>query len=233
MIFTRDLKEVLREFKEEFNSNIPFPHIAIKGLFDEAVLKLAREEINGVRGSRKSYDDSNQIKIGIEGNELITKSPPNIQKVFKALNSPEFLQFLQELTDIEDLFADDTFRGGGIHQIPSGGKLGVHIDFSRPKWDSSVFRRANVLLYLNEDWDDNWNGHLELWDASVKNGGRCVKKISPDFNTLVIFGTKKESWHGHPTPLQCPNNRVRQSFASYYYSNIPSDDLQEHSTIFN
>jgi Rps23 Pro-64 3,4-dihydroxylase Tpa1-like proline 4-hydroxylase len=233
MIFTRDLKEVLQEVKQEFDSNTPFPYIAITGLFNEEVLRLAREEIADAKGSKKSYQDSNQIKRGIEGRELLTSSPPNIQKVFRALNSPEFLDFLQELTEIEDLFADDTFRGGGVHHIPTGGKLGVHIDFSRPKWDRSVFRRANALLYLNEDWDENWNGHLELWDDSVKNGGRCVKKIAPNFNTLVIFGTKKESWHGHPTPLQCPRDRARQSFASYYYSKSPSDDLQEHSTIFS
>lgn len=232
MIFTKDLKALSTELKEEFNTNEPFPHIVIDGLFDPTILKLAKEEIQHARGSSKSYNDKYQIKKGIEGKQLITSGPENIKAVLKALNSDEFLEFLKNLTDISDLLKDDTFRGGGIHHIPPGGKLGIHIDFSRPKWNRNVYRRVNTLLYLNEDWEDSWNGHLELWDNSVSNGGKCIKKLSPDFNRLVIFGTKKESWHGHPVPLSCPEDRARQSFAAYYYSNTPSDDLEEHSTVF-
>lgn len=232
MIFTKDLTEYVKEIKDEFDNNKPFAHIAIKGLFQEDVLRSARDEISKTGGSRKGYFDSNQIKELVEGKSLLTSSPPNVRKVFTALNSPEFVNFLRQLSNIDDLYADDTFRGGGIHHIPPGGKLGIHVDFSRPKWNVNTFRRCNALLYLNDDWRDEWGGHLELWDDSLRNGGKCITKVKPDFNTLVIFGTKKASWHGHPHPLQCPPNRARQSFAAYYYSNTPSDDLDVHSTIF-
>jgi Rps23 Pro-64 3,4-dihydroxylase Tpa1-like proline 4-hydroxylase len=232
MIFTKDLSEYVKEIKEEFDNNTPFAHISIKGLFQENILRAAREEISQTRGVKGRYSDHNQIKQLIEGNALVTSSPPNIRKVFTALNSPEFVKFLQELSSIENLYADDTFRGGGIHHIPPGGKLGIHLDFSRPEWNRDTFRRCNVLLYINDDWKDEWGGHLELWDDSVRNGGKCINKISPEFNTLAIFGTKKTSWHGHPYPLACPPNRARQSFAAYYYSDTPSDDLDIHSTIF-
>ena len=232
-IFNYDLVKLAKEVKEEFDSNEPFPYLELKNLFDEDILSKAVEEIKDTRANNLQYRDANQIKNLTEGRALIESSPENIRKVFRALNSEYFTTFLRDVTGISDLFADDTFRGGGIHHIPPGGKLGIHIDFSRPRWDNSVYRRANVLLYLNKDWQENWGGHLELWDNNVSSGGKCIKKISPEFNTLALFGTQKASWHGHPHPLQCPKDRARQSFAAYYYSKHPSDDLQEHSTVFN
>lgn len=232
-IFNYDLVQLAKDLKQEFVTNEPFPYLEIKDLFDADILSQAVKEIEHTRATSKHYRDKNQIKDLVEGRALIESSPENIRKVFTALNSDYFVTFLRDVTDITDLFADDTFRGGGIHHIPRGGKLGIHIDFSRPTWNNSVYRRANVLLYLNKDWEEDWGGHLELWNDSVRNGGQCIKKVSPNFNTLVLFGTQKASWHGHPTPLECPPDRARQSFAAYYYSNHPSDDLQEHSTVFN
>ena len=45
-----------------------------------------------------------------------------------------------------------------------------------------------------------------------------VKKISPQFNTVVIFSTTDFSNHGHPDPLDCPENITRKSLALYYFS---------------
>ena len=234
MVFTKDLVEFAKEIKQDFHNNTPYPHIAIKGLFDETILRNAVQEIGEVTaGDYRSYNDPDQVgKELIEGEALLNASPPNLRKIFTALNSPEFVNFLHTLTGIEGLYADNTFRGGGIHQTSRGGRLGIHVDFSRPKWNRNTYRRANILLYLNDEWQDEWGGHLELWDNSVKNGGKCVNKISPEFNTLAIFGTAKNSWHGHPNPLACPEDRSRLSFASYYYSDTPSDDLEVHNTIF-
>ena len=58
----------------------------------------------------------------------------------------EFVNFLSELTGISDLFSDSNFNCGGIHLIPKGGKLNIHIDFSRAPFDDSKFRRLNVLI---------------------------------------------------------------------------------------
>ena len=47
---------------------------------------------------------------------------------------------------------------------------------------------------------------------------RCIKKIAPIFNKMVIFSTTDFSNHGHPDPLACPNNISRKSLALYYFS---------------
>jgi hypothetical protein len=89
---------------------------------------------------------------------------------------------------------------------------------------------VNLLLYLNERWDETWGGDLELWDRGVK---RCQQVISPSFNRCVIFTTSEISFHG-VTALKCPPNVVRKSFALYYYTEAAPADagIAEHSTIF-
>lgn len=49
-----------------------------------------------------------------------------------------------------------------------------------------MWRRVNVFLYLNLDWDPTWGGELQLWDSVV---GDVRKTISPSANTLVIFSS--------------------------------------------
>ena len=65
----------------------------------------------------------------------------------------------------------------------------------------------------------------------------CGKKISPIFNKMVVFNTNDFSYHGHPDPLNCPENMTRKSIALYYYSNgRPKEEINEklrfHSTIY-
>ena len=122
--------------------------------------------------------------------------------------------FLERLSGIEGLIADPHLDGGGLHQIERGGRLAVHADFSR-NWKLQLERRLNLLVYLNEDWDESYGGHLELWDRSMT---RADQRILPVFNRCVIFSTDSTSYHGHPDPLTCPEDRTRKSLALYYYT---------------
>ncbi|RMG84682.1 MAG: 2OG-Fe(II) oxygenase [Bacteroidetes bacterium] len=124
--------------------------------------------------------------------------------------------FLQNLTGIkETLIPDPYFEGGGFHQIKPGGFLKVHVDFHKHKL-MGLDRRINVLVYLNEDWKEEYGGHFELWETDMS---KCALKIAPLFNRMAIFSTTDYSWHGHPDPLTCPPDRSRKSLALYYYTN--------------
>jgi len=150
------------------------------------------------------------------------------------LNSAYFLQFLQKLTGIkEQLIGDPYFIGGGQHEIKRNGLLKIHADFNKHP-TLNLDRRVNVLIYLNKNWDESYGGHFELWDENMES---CKKRISPRFNTIAIFSTTDFSFHGHPNPLNCPENRSRKSLALYYYSNgRPAEEvvqgLENHSTLF-
>ena len=117
-----------------------------------------------------------------------------------------------------------------MHQIVRGGKLAVHADFNKHPV-TKLDRRLNVLIYLNEDWQEEYGGHFELWDRSVK---QCMKKVAPIFNRLMVFTTTDISFHGHPDPLNCPADRTRKSLALYYYTNgRPDIELSgRHSTLW-
>ena len=126
------------------------------------------------------------------------------------------MEFLQKITGIEEtLIPDPYFEGGGFHEIKPGGFLKVHVDFHKNK-KLQLSRRVNFLIYLNKDWEEEYGGHLELWE---KDMSQCVSKILPKFNRAAMFSTTGDSWHGHPDPLNCPEGKSRKSLALYYYTN--------------
>jgi Rps23 Pro-64 3,4-dihydroxylase Tpa1-like proline 4-hydroxylase len=226
----KSLSEILKN-KDEITYNSPFRHYVIDGLFSDEILRTINnpEYLQSVKGNVTTFNNEYEGKIAISH---INEEGGNVYEILNYLNSEEFLSFLRELTDIPDLIADPEFHGGGVHLIPRGGKLGIHIDFSRALFDESKFRRVNCLLYLNDNWQRDWGGALELWNKRPADGGQCVNKVFPIFNRLIIFGTSKNSWHGHPTPLNCPENEYRKSLATYYYSSFHGNDLEIHSTIY-
>ena len=130
------------------------------------------------------------------------------------MNSQPFLNFLQELTGVECLLPDPALVGGGLHSVMPGGSLEVHTDFNTHP-QTQLLRRVNVLLYLNQNWESAFGGNLELWDASMSE---CVRSIEPIFNRMVVFHSIDISYHGHPQPLTCPEDRIRKSIAVYYYT---------------
>lgn len=206
----------------------PFPHIVIDNLFPQDMLEQVREVFprpDGIEWRR--FDNAEEKKLGFWHTCEID---PYLYDFLQAMNAPPMLKFLETLTGIEGLVPDPYFGGAGLHQILPGGFLKVHADFNvHPKLN--LDRRLNMLIYLNKDWQDEWGGHLELWDAGITT---CHEKIAPLFNRTVIFSTTDTSFHGHPHPLQCPEGESRKSLSFYYYTNgRPEEEKSEaHSTLF-
>jgi hypothetical protein len=50
----------------------------------------------------------------------------------------------------------------------------------------------------------------------------------------VVFNTEADSFHGHPDPLQCPEDVTRRSVAIYYYtaSHAIHDEVPGKSTVY-
>jgi len=222
------IKVLLHNSKKEYNEASPFPHIVLDNFFDTEIVERVLAEFPGKNDIPwVDYYDGNQIKLANENEDHIGAFT---RCFLSSLNSFEFLKFLEELVKIPNLISDPSLRGGGLHNIVRGGKLGIHTDFNKHQkhnWD----RRLNLLLYLNKDWEEEFGGHLELWDSEMR---ACVKSISPLFNRMVIFSTTQTSFHGHPNPLNCPATKSRKSIALYYYTSSPNniEDSKTHSTLF-
>lgn len=206
-------KAKLPELKKQYNTEDPFPHIVIDNFVKE-------EELDKVEAGFPKVGDEgwinylhfNENKHGLNKMEAIPEAP---RALIQELNTPKFVDFLSELTGINNLIADTSLEGGGLHQSGRGGFLNIHADFTvhphKRKWQ----RRVNILIYLNKDWKEEYNGHLELWTRDMK---RCAAKVLPIFNRCVIFNTDFDSYHGLPEPIQCPEDMSRKSVALYYFT---------------
>lgn len=141
------------------------------------------------------------------------KFPEPVRQLSSILASPEFLTDLEYITGIPKLVADPRLEGGGMHITGPGGRLDVHVDFNFIP-DRKLYRRLNILVYLNEAWDPAWGGAVELWDRDVQ---RRYHSVNPELNRCVVFETSNVSFHG-VQPVRCPADRARRSFAAYYYT---------------
>ena len=206
------------ELASAFRSAEPFPHVVLENFLPEDLAQSVVEEFPTPEEMGIQFKSGREFK---SANEDWTKMRANTRTVLGELNSGPIVEFLERLTGIAPLLTDPHLLGGGQHQIQRGGKLAVHSDFeTHPRLH--VRRAVNLLIYLNRDWDDEWGGRLELWDAAMTH---AVERISPVFNRAVIF-TTSGSCHGHPDPLQSPPGVTRKSLALYYYS-APHDTGEE------
>lgn len=203
----------LESRKEKYHTAQPYPFIVIDHFLEEWAAKKAMTQFPKVQDEGWiHYVHVNEKKHGLNKMDLL---PPFIQEVIKELNSPAFVKFVSELTGIPDLKADEMLEGGGLHQSKRGGFLNIHADFTVHPHKRTWRRRVNLLLYLNEDWQEDYNGHLELWSRDMK---QCEQKISPIFNRCVLFNTDEDSYHGLPETILCPEDMTRKSIALYYFT---------------
>jgi hypothetical protein len=197
----------------------PFPHVVLDGLWDDALLRTILDEFPeaAAEGWIRYTDEQHEVKLegpadmwGDGARELVRQMVAKGPELAAAFGLPEL--FLRA-------------EGGGYHRIEPGGRLAVHADFNRS--EDGLFRRLNMIVYLNEDWTEADGGALELWD----DGGKAAE-ILPTFNRTLVFETSDRSFHGHPTPL--PGPRPRRSFAAYYFTTSPPPHYDhDHDTIWH
>lgn len=206
------------ELHDTYVNNQPFPHIVIKNFLPIDQLRRVVDEFPE-RQKGRFNDDQSKLKTGYQL-EMIKSS--YITNYFNALNSSQFISFLERLSGIEGLVSDPHFAGGGLHETARGGHLSIHADFNiHPAL--KLRRRMNAILFLNENWESEYGGALELWDKDMT---ACQHAVLPEMGTLVVFNTEADSLHGHPDPLNAPDGLYRRSMALYYYT-APDTDMRE------
>ncbi|MGH9511718.1 MAG: 2OG-Fe(II) oxygenase [Terriglobales bacterium] len=203
----------LSRLARDYRGNAPGPHIFLHDFLDADIARAMADEFPAPQTEAwTQYKHQNENKLGLNKRLLF---PPNLGRVTDELNSPAFVDWISELTGIPGLVADPSLEGGGLHQSSRGGFLNVHTDFSMHHYNKNWRRRVNLIVYLNEGWDEQWGGAIELWDRRMQH---CVAKYPPLFNQALIFNTDENSFHGFPEPLTCPEGVSRSSLALYYYT---------------
>ena len=202
--------ERVERLASEFRHAAPFPHLVI-----DDFLRLTPDEMAGVYpapdwphwGRRDDFYQSG--KMFCRDTDVI---PPLLTSLFYELSAPPFLRFLEAVTGIGGLIPDPYYEGGGLHCSGPGGRLMPHTDFHYYE-RLKLYRRLNLLLYLNQEWEESFGGCLELWE---KGAERPAKLVVPGWGTCVIFRTDDRSVHGFSAPVR--EGHWRRSIALYYYS---------------
>ena len=164
----------ITDLKHAFVNATPFNHIVLDNIVNNNILNNALIEINSipidqlvpayvygidnVQNNKFSYTDFNKLKY--------------ISEIKDYFESDIFINWLEQITGINNLQKDPDIDGGGIHIMKNNGTLGIHSDCNMHHL-TKKYRRVNLLLYLNKDYDETYNGHLELWNAEMT---KCKKE---------------------------------------------------------
>lgn len=227
-------EKIVQEEQALYKDANPFPHTNLKNLFDDQALNDILDSFPNVESDEwdKRNDKGIQVKLRTKWKDE-RDIPPKILKVIHILQSGRFVRLLSEYTGIKGLMPDYWYGGGGLNQIMPGGELAIHVDGTLND-DIQLYRRVNLIVFLNKDWKDEYGGHLEFWDQDKKG---CVAKVSPSFNNIAIFNTSDLTYHGHPYPLNCPEDMSRKSLILYYYTATrPEEEVKfgdKHRALFS
>jgi len=197
----------------QYAGNKPLPHVLMKDFLSAEVASAISLEFPSASSQAWiQYKHPNEHKLGLAKRE---RFPTGLGEVADELNSPQFVNWLSQLTGIPGLLADPSLEGGGLHQSGPGGFLNLHTDFSHHHYRHNWKRRVNLILYLNPGWQAGWGGDIEFWDGGMR---QCLAKYPPLLNHALIFNTDERYFHGFPEPLSCPPGESRKSLAFYYYT---------------
>ncbi|HEY8279094.1 MAG TPA: 2OG-Fe(II) oxygenase [Bdellovibrionota bacterium] len=233
---TSRLWDETRALRERFASASPFPHLVVDQFLDPAFARKMVEQFPSFF-TGKSIDEHGR-KGGKAAREDVAKLGPAYQEISQVFQSQRFLDWVSSITGIPDLIFDPAYVGGGTHENLCGQDMSLHVDFNFHPIQG-WHRRLNLLIYLNEEWEESWGGAIELWENPWAPPSRNrIAKIAPLMNRMVIFPTTETSWHGFEK-VNIPQEKIagvgsRKSFALYLYSKErPAQETGAmHSTVY-
>ena len=210
------------DLRRKFQTAEPFSHLVV-----DDFLRLARSSVEAFPDS--SWPSWNDVDDGYIRNKRfcfdIDRIPEPFTTLIRELNEPPFLRVLEEITGIDKLLPDPYLFGGGLHLSGPGGILTPHTDFHYHR-ALNLYRRINIIVYLNEDWSLDDGGCLSFYDQR----GEAVQTVFPEWGTAVIFRTDDRSVHGYTVPVA--EGRWRRSVALFYYTAAPTGDFSGDETTY-
>lgn len=197
---------------EKFASAKPFPCLVIDDFCDteelnKVVAEIPDPEESGIGKSRDYVFAKNKFE-----KSSFRKLGDHCEAIYADLMSDRFKTVLSKIVS-RPVWIDPEFHGGGVHQGGKASYLDMHVDFSHHPLHGDWFRDLNVLLYLNQGWEPEWGGELNLRHKASGD----TTMIEPLFNRCVIMETRDYTLHGYDR-LNFPDGRYRQSIATYAYS---------------
>ena len=200
------------ELKNNFDKAQPCNYIVLPDFLTEELATTLYEnfpKIDSLNVKRKSLNENKSEDYHFE------RFHPAFSELRKVVSSKEMYQFMETVTGIKGLKTTDDSLGSGVHQGNNGSYVDVHIDVNyNPA--KKLWRRINLLIYLNKNWKPEYGGDLEIWDKEMK---QCEATVPCDFNRAIIFLTDENSPHGY-RKIDVPEGETRKSFYTYYFTEV-------------
>lgn len=211
-------ESVLDEFCSRFCAAQPFPWLVLDGFLNEGLLARLIDEFPQPGPDYEKYCLGDDGRLGPNyANPNLKEFPDAFKVLDTVLSSPEFLRWLSRITGIDEIEYDPQYFGGGIRESAAQVFLPPHLDFNYNPGTLS-HRRLNLLIYLNEDWREEWGGAIQVHrDPRVHRNDSLVASFPPILNRCFLFETSERSWHGFNRLLP-PPERTRRAFTIYYYT---------------
>jgi Rps23 Pro-64 3,4-dihydroxylase Tpa1-like proline 4-hydroxylase len=217
----------IENYRQSYANAEPYSHVVVDDFLSHQDLT---EVYNDILLRKRVLPWSSENHVYTKNKKYLTdisQMPKSVQSIVFYFNSSEVLSFIKEITG-HNVISDLNNDGGGIHFSEKGSTLDIHRDFNISR-KFPLRRKINCLFFLNPEWDESWNGGLELWD---KNRTQCQKTIFPKQNRLILFETNPTTYHGWPKELDCPENEARLSLAFYYYADEPVNFVINNSEFY-
>jgi Rps23 Pro-64 3,4-dihydroxylase Tpa1-like proline 4-hydroxylase len=223
------LPDKVENLRSNYLNAQPFSHLLMEDLFSTSLLdslliemsQMGRERWSSVEQDprERTLRMRSAAEMGEAGDHLLS-----------IVHSAAFLYLLSEITGIAELLPDPYLQGAGFASMRRSDYFGVHSD-RNVAYETGLVRRLAMIIFLNKSWDTGYHGELELWSH---DGKRCEVSIPPLYNRTILFEVAHPNFHGVPTPLACPADRMRQSFILYYHtaSVAGQTDIKPHTSIF-
>jgi len=227
----QELKSLADACVRKFNTLVPgeglfhepYTHVVVDNFLPEEIANTCLESFPSLNES--GWEQSNDADIEVKYRTTWQSEfdiPEGIVDVIRVLNSAPILKAMSTCLGIPKLMPDPYFSGGGLNLSTKGGLLDVHVDGNYHD-ASGLNRRANVLIYLNPGWKEEYGGSFGIYSNT---GDKLVKNIAPLFNRLVLFDSHDYSFHGLPDPINFPKDNPRRSIILYYYTKESRPDHQ-------
>ncbi len=217
-----ELERNASDLRREFQAAEPFPHVVVDDLLQLSPTTADAFPDIAWPWWTKASDRYQQNKRYCGNLDLI---PEPFRGLIREVSEPRFLKVLEQITGIKQLLPDPYLAGGGLHLSGPGGILSPHTDFHYYR-NLNLYRRINVLVYLNDGWSPQDGGCLSLYDKD----NRPVKTVVPAWGRVVIFRTDDQSVHGFPVPVA--EGKWRRSIALYYYTAADTKSFSGDETTY-
>ena len=116
------------QIKASFTAQEPFKFVMFEDFLRPDMAEIIFDNYptieNGIWDGTTYIDQKNKFQKSkfVPGTEFDT--------LFKELNSPRFLEWLEYISGIDALIGDEELFGGGLHQSIRGAFLNVHVDYN-------------------------------------------------------------------------------------------------------